>query len=219
MFSSEVLGGIAGDLGGALIGGAFNAHQASKNRAFQRQMSNTAYQRAARDLDKAGLNRIIALGNPASTPSGATAAMDAPRLGSTGIAAASAKQQIAQSKAQEKLFEVQQHLAGQETALKAQQTRIAAAQADKEEVTKAPYEFIEPLVRALQNLLGGARDDVVSNPGKTVERIVDSIPNSAKTAGSLLFQPFGIPKFIVEQFDSLMSGRRPGRPLSRRKSK
>lgn len=48
----------------------FQAQQAEIDRAFQRNMSNTAYRRAARDLEKAGLNRILALGSPASTPSG-----------------------------------------------------------------------------------------------------------------------------------------------------
>lgn len=50
-----------------------NARQAQLNRHFQRDMSNTAYQRASRDLEKAGLNRILAFGQPASTPGGSQA--------------------------------------------------------------------------------------------------------------------------------------------------
>ena len=61
--------------GASLLGGAassvMSAKQAKISRDWQERMSNTAYQRAATDLEKAGLNRILALGSPATTPGGA----------------------------------------------------------------------------------------------------------------------------------------------------
>ena len=65
----------------ALIGGAMgvigqmganqaNAGEGLAQRQWQEAMSNSAVQRSAKDMEAAGLNRILALGNPASTPSG-----------------------------------------------------------------------------------------------------------------------------------------------------
>lgn len=52
----------------------FNASEAQKNRDFQLMMSNTAYQRAMADMEKAGLNPILAyMQGGASTPGGSTA--------------------------------------------------------------------------------------------------------------------------------------------------
>lgn len=80
---------ILGAVGGDIVSGAFNAYSAKQNRRFQQMMSNTAYQRAAADLEKAGLNRILALGSPASTPGGSVASMAG--LGSSIVGAMNAE--------------------------------------------------------------------------------------------------------------------------------
>lgn len=80
---------ILGAVGGDVVSGAFNAYSAKQNRRFQQMMSNTAYQRAAADLEKAGLNRILALGSPASTPGGSVASMAG--LGSSIVGAMNAE--------------------------------------------------------------------------------------------------------------------------------
>ena len=80
------LGSILGPLGGNIIGGLFGASgQRSANQQnlqiareqmrFQERMSSTAAQRAAKDYEAAGLNRILALGKPATTPAGAQQTM------------------------------------------------------------------------------------------------------------------------------------------------
>lgn len=70
----QLLGGLLGSKGQASANAA-NLKIAREQMAFQERMSSSAYQRSASDLKKAGLNRILALGSPASSPQGASATM------------------------------------------------------------------------------------------------------------------------------------------------
>lgn len=55
---------------------AFNAEQAQVQRDFEKEMSDTAYQRAVKDLESAGLNPYMVYGSgasPSSTPTASSA--------------------------------------------------------------------------------------------------------------------------------------------------
>lgn len=73
----DVFGGLLG-FGGQKATNRANLQIAREQMQFQERMSNTAYQRSTKDLEAAGLNRILALGSPASTPAGARAQMENP---------------------------------------------------------------------------------------------------------------------------------------------
>lgn len=122
--------GAAGGIIGGLIGrsGQKAANEANLKIArdqmsFQERMSNTAYSRSAVDLENAGLNRILALGRPASTPAGALATMqniEGPmqegisRGAGTAIAVRRQNQELKNMKAQAELIHHQKHLTAQQ---------------------------------------------------------------------------------------------------------
>lgn len=96
-----IAAGIAAGAGlaGGLLGNAASAHEAYLNRRFQKNMSNTEYQRGVADMKAAGLNPALAYQQGgASTPSGSTASQDDPIAG--GIKGAATGVDMVQRQAQ-----------------------------------------------------------------------------------------------------------------------
>lgn len=76
----------------------FNREEAEKNRQWQEMMSNTQYQRAMADMEKAGLNPILAYSQGgAGVPGGATASVGGASMGSASAVMASGGLQGAES--------------------------------------------------------------------------------------------------------------------------
>jgi len=97
---SSLLGGAVGAAGsyfGTQNQNAANAAQAQQQMDFQKEMSSTSYQRAVTDMQKAGLNPMLAYSQGgASTPAGAQAQMQNV-LGNTATSGTQAYQTVAQA--------------------------------------------------------------------------------------------------------------------------
>lgn len=178
--------GFGAGLGGALVGGAVSyfsgrdtARKAKKlareQMRFQERMSNTAYQRAVKDMRKAGINPMLAyMKGGASSPSGAAPNLRAPELDPQIVSTAkNLASQVTQRKLQNLNLQEQNKLINAQTVQAEAQASSARGVAKQQNVIGDFYLKNPELAPAL-TLGGGA--GAAATGAKSLANIVKGIP-------------------------------------------
>lgn len=100
---------------GAAVSGVASAWSARNQMRFQERMRDTEVQARARDLEKAGFNRVLAVGDGASSPAGA--GFEVPDPVASAVSARRAKAEIGLMEKQGKLTDANAERARAETGL------------------------------------------------------------------------------------------------------
>lgn len=169
----------------------FNSAQASRQMDFQKEMSNTQWQRGVKDMQAAGLNPMLAFSQgPASAPSGASASASAPGgatasgvtpevsdvLGGAVATAQQARrvdQELANMRAQEDLTKAQRDNVAQQTInLGTESDRIVADTERIKAATKLAGVQYDVNVESVQKIIQEIKESKSREDNNKVENIL-----------------------------------------------
>ncbi len=217
MSLAALLAGGASVLGGKLTSSGQesankqNIKLAREQMAFQERMSNSAYQRSAKDLEKAGLNRILALGSPATSPSGALATMqnEAQGLGE-GVKAASSsamalktqQAQIANMQSQNGLINAQTAKAIAEKKATNARTLIALRSLKATDPVMKGLEFITEDVGTGIGQSAGYVQQLFKKGVGEYSKGIKYVSDKIKKGGDFVYRtsPYGISKKAYDEY-------------------
>lgn len=202
-------------LGGALIGGAANligglmgqSSQQSANQSnqasareqmtFQKEMSDTAYQRSMKDMRLAGLNPMLAFSQGgASSPAGASATSQATDFSDAAGGVANAARDVINQRRERKLMESQVDLQSAQAAAAASQQKLNQASAKRAEADTKLLEADLPAIQSRNRLdiKRNAIDEKVLNYDAVINRIGQVMGIGSSAASMFRFGRGSVPK-------------------------
>jgi len=199
-FAGSSGGNVLLDIGGAFLQDHFNRGASARQMAFQERMSSTAYQRAAKDLEAAGLNRVLALGNPASSPAGSSMPVSVPSLGQSATNARVAQATVAAQNEQAQLTRDNQVLTRANTAKAMAETENIAQQTRQSISQERLNDANAELTRLFQGKVPHEINELISRIGQQ---------GASKSQLSELARMTGISADTMEVFRSLILGVQP----------